>query len=629
MALMGMRDVSWGFDDLPLLDKINFQVEKGERVCLLGRNGVGKSTFLKLLNGDMVPDRGEVWRQQGISVASLKQDVLTGFDGTTFDLVTLGLGDLGKNISEYNYLSKIPEAALLSDLVQRRAQLQHLLDIDNGWAHFTRVESILSRTALDPDAKFDDLSAGMKRRALFAQALAQAPDILLLDEPTNHFDIDSILWMEEFVLRHVKTLIFVTHDRAFLKNVSTRILELDRGTLTSYDCDYDSYLKRKQAALDAEENQNRQFDKKLSQEEIWIRQGVKARRTRNEGRVTALQQMREALRVRRKKIGNVRIQIQEAEKTGKLVIEAKEISFLYDHIPVLKDFSTLIMREDKIGIIGPNGAGKTTLLGILLKEITPDSGSVRHGTNLQIAYFDQLRMALDEEKTVVENIAEGNDFIIFNGEKRHVISYLKDFLFSPQRCHMPVNILSGGEKNRLLLAKLFTQPANMLVLDEPTNDLDIETLELLEELLFEFSGTILIVSHDRAFLNNVVTSTLVFEGNGQVTEYAGGYDDWLIQKPKPDIIQLPEKKVPEKNKQKPRQSKTTKLTFKEKQELKDLPQLIDKFESRQKELYEIMSDPLFYKRDKSEIAQVKSRLEETEKAIENAYNRWEELESRN
>jgi ABC transport system ATP-binding/permease protein len=625
MALMGMRDVSWGFDDPPLLENINFQIEKGERVCLLGRNGVGKSTFLKLLSGEVAPDHGEIWRQQGVSVASLKQDVLTSFDSTIFDLVAQGLGDLGKIMAEYNRLNKMPETDQMSDLFQRREQLQHLLDLDHGWTLFTRVENVLSRTGLEPETNFADLSAGMKRRALFARALAQAPDILLLDEPTNHFDIESILWMEEFILRHIKTLVFVTHDRAFLKNISTRVLELDRGVLTSYDGDYDIYLQRKQAALDVQENQNRQFDKKLSQEEAWIRQGVKARRTRNEGRVTALEKMREAFQARRKKIGNVRMQVQEAERTGKLVIEATEVCFFYDEKSILKDFSTLIMRGDKVGIIGPNGVGKTTLLSILLKEIPPDSGNVRHGTNLQIAYFDQLRMTLDENKTVAENISEGNDFIVFNGEKRHVISYLKDFLFSGQRCRMPVHVLSGGEKNRLLLAKLFTQPSNILLLDEPTNDLDIETLELLEELLFEFSGTILIVSHDRAFLNNVVTSTLVFEGSGHITEYAGGYDDWLIQKPKPDVIQPSEKKVPEKSKQKPKQHKIKKLTFKEKQELKDLPQLIENLESRQKELFETMSDPLFYKMEKKEITRVKSQLEETEKAIEDAYIRWEEL----
>ena len=628
MALMGMRDVSWGFDDPPLLENINFQIEKGERVCLLGRNGVGKSTFLKLLSGEIAPDRGEVWRQAGVSIASLVQEVKSEFEGTVFDLVAGGLGEKGKILVEYNHLTQLPERLYDLHLLKRREQIQHMLDIDNGWALFTRVESVLSRTGLNAGTKFNDLSAGLKRRVLFARALAQEPDILALDEPTNHFDIESILWMEEFILRHIKTLVFVTHDRAFLKNISNRVLELDRGVLNSYDCDYVTYLKRRQAELDAEETQNRQFDKKLCKEEIWIRQGVKARRTRNEGRVRALEKMREAYRARRKKLGNVRMQVQEAERTGKLVIEAGEVCYSYGQNKVLKDFSTVIMRGDKVGIIGPNGIGKTTLLGILLKEILPCSGHVRHGTNLQIAYFDQLRMSLNEEKTVVENIVEGNDFIIFNGEKRHVISHLKDFLFSPQRCRMPVHILSGGEKNRLLLAKLFTQPSNVLVLDEPTNDLDIETLDLLEELLFEFSGTVLIVSHDRAFLNNVVTSTLVFEGNGKVTEYAGGYDDWLVQRPKTDVTQLSEKKVPEKTKARPRQIKTQKLTFKEKQELKDLPQIIEKFESRQKELYEKMVDPLLYKTAKNEIARIKSELEETEKAIEDAYLRWEELESR-
>ena len=628
MALMGMRDVSWGFDNPPLLDNITFQIEKGERVCLIGRNGVGKSTFLKLLSGEMVPDRGEVWRQGGVSIALLTQDVITGFEGTIFDLVAEGLGDKGKILVEYNCLTKIPEPLNSPDLLKRREQLQHMLDTDNGWAFFYRVESVLSRTGLDAGTKYNDLSAGMKRRVLFARCLAQEPDILALDEPTNHFDIESILWMEDFILRHIKTLIFVTHDRAFLKNISNRVIELDRGTLTSYDCDYEKYLNRKQAALDAEENQNRQFDKKLSQEEIWIRQGVKARRTRNEGRVRALEKMREAYRARRKKLGNVRMQLQEAERTGKLVIEATDLCHSYGNTVVLKNFSTVIMRGDKVGIIGPNGIGKTTFLSILLKVILPDSGKIRHGTNLEIAYFDQLRMSLDEEKTVAENIGEGNDFIVFNGEKRHVISHLRDFLFSPQRCRMPVHVLSGGEKNRLLLAKLFTQPSNVLVLDEPTNDLDIETLDLLEELLLEFPGTVLIVSHDRAFLNNVVTSTLVFEGNGIVSEYAGGYDDWLVQRPKPENPQSSEKKTAERIKQKPGQIRTQKLTFKEKQELKDLPQLIEKLESEQKDLYEKMADPLLYKMDKNEMARIKSELEKTEKAIEEAYYRWEELESR-
>ncbi|MFO8086146.1 MAG: ATP-binding cassette domain-containing protein [Desulfobacterales bacterium] len=630
MALMGMRNVSWGFDTPPLLENFNFQIEKGERVCLLGRNGVGKSTFLKLLSSELLPDQGEVWHQQGVTVVLLRQEVTTSFNGTVFDLIAQGLGDPGKTIAEYNHLNKVPEAAHTTDSVKRREQLQHLLDADDGWALFNRIESVLSRTGLEAETGFEELSAGMKRRALFACALVQNPDILLLDEPTNHLDIEAVIWMEEFILRYIKTLVFITHDRFFLKNIATRVLELDRGTLISNACDYDTYLKRKQAALDAEEKQNREFDKKLSQEEAWIRQGVKARRTRNEGRVKVLEKMREEFRARRKKIGNVNLQVQEAEKTGKLVIEAKDVSFSHGQATILKEFSSIIMRGDKVGIIGPNGVGKTTLLAILLKEIPPDTGYVRHGTNLQIAYFDQLRITLDEHKTVAENINEGNDYIVFNGVKRHVISHLKDFLFSPQRCRMPVHVLSGGEKNRLLLAKLFTQPFNLLVLDEPTNDLDMETLELLEELLFEFSGTILLVSHDRAFLNNVVTSTMVFEGNGQITQYAGGYDDWLIQRPKPDVASSTGNNSAEKSKSefRNRLPKPLKLTFKEQLELKELPQKIDTLEARQKTLFETLSNPAFYKTEKNEIARAKAHLEETEKMIEKAYARWEELETK-
>ena len=531
MALIGMRNVCWGFGEPPLLENVTFQIEKGERVCLVGRNGVGKSSLLKLLGGEMLPDSGDVWRRQGISVAALEQDVPAGFDGTIFDVVAEGLGQTGRALAEHSRISRDPEIRDNSRLAKRRDELQHMLDTDGGWELSTRVENILSRTRLDPENRFADLSAGLKRRVLFARALVCKPDLLLLDEPTNHLDIDTIIWMEEFIQRHVKTLLFITHDRAFLKKIASRIMELDRGRLVSYDCDYATYLKRKQAALEIEETQNGVFDKKLSQEEAWIRKGIKARRTRNEGRVRSLQKMRAAYRARRRQIGNVRLQVQEAERTGKLVIEARAVSFSYGQTPIVQDFSTVIMRGDKVGIIGPNGVGKTTLLKILLKEASPETGSVRHGTNLQVVYFDQLRAQLDEQKTVRENIAAGNDFIIFNGEKRHVISHLQDFLFSPERCRTPVGVLSGGEKNRLLLAKLFTKPANVLVLDEPTNDLDAETLELLEELIFEYRGTLLLVSHDRAFLNNSVTSTIVFEGNGQVVEYAGGYDDWLSQRP--------------------------------------------------------------------------------------------------
>ena len=627
MALIGMRDVCWGFGEPLLLENITFQIGKGERVCLMGRNGVGKSTLLKLLGGEILPDSGDVWSRQGISVAALKQDVPAGFDGTIFDVVAEGIGETGRALAEHSRICRNAEIRDNPQLAKRRDELQHRLNAAGGWELLTRIENILSRTRLDPDRRFADLSAGLKRRTLFARALARKPDLLLLDEPTNHLDIDTIIWMEEFILRHVKTLLFITHDRAFLKKIASRIMELDRGCLVSYDCDYATYLKRKQAAVEIEETQNGVFDKKLSREEAWIRKGIKARRTRNEGRVKSLQKMRAAYRARRRKIGNARLQVQAAERTGKLVIEARAVGFSYGEATVVRDFSTVIMRGDKVGIIGPNGVGKTTLLKILLKTANPETGSVRHGTNLQVVYFDQLRAQLDEQKSVRENIVAGNDFINFNGQKRHVISYLQDFLFSPQRCRTPVHVISGGEKNRLLLARLFTQPANVLVLDEPTNDLDAETLELLEELIFEYKGTLLLVSHDRAFLNNVVTSTIVFEGNGQVAEYTGGYDDWLRQRPQRAAELPPQKNGPKKVRPKSRPGPSRKLGYMQKREMQDLPQKIEALESEQKKLFAILSDPLFYKNEKKEIAGVKSDLDRVEREIETAYSRWEELET--
>ena len=627
MAIIGMRDVCWGFGETPLLESITFQIEKGERVCLVGRNGVGKSSLLKLLDGDMLPDSGDIWRRQGISVAALEQDVPAGFDGTIFDVVAEGLGQTGRVLAEHSRICRDPEVRGNLKLAKRRDELQHLLDTDGGWELSTRVENILSRTRLNPENRFVDLSAGLKRRVLFARAMVSKPDLLLLDEPTNHLDIDTIIWMEEFILRHVKTLLFITHDRAFLKKIADRIMELDRGRLVSYDCDYAAYLKRKQAALEIEETQNGVFDKKLSREETWIRKGIKARRTRNEGRVRSLQKMRAACRARRRQIGNVKLQVQEAERTGKLVIEARAVSFSYGPAPIVQGFSTVIMRGDKVGIIGPNGVGKTTLLKILLKEARPETGSVRHGTNLQVVYFDQLRAQLDEQKTVRENIAAGNDFIIFDGQKRHVISYLQDFLFSPERCRTPVGVLSGGEKNRLLLARLFTRPANVLVLDEPTNDLDAETLELLEELIYEYRGTLMLVSHDRAFLNNSVTSTIVFEGNGQVAEYVGGYDDWLSQRPQQESEQLPEKSSRKKARPKPKARPSQKLGYMQQRELQDLPHRIEAFESEQKELTAILSDPSFYQKEKGAITGIKKDLDRVEHEIETAYRRWEELEA--
>ncbi len=627
MALISMRDVCWGFSQPPLLENITLQIEKGERLGLLGRNGVGKSTLLKLVSGQILPDSGDIWRQQGVTIAALEQDVPAAIGGTVFDVVADGLTENGRPPAEPDRFPKAPGQFRAGDPVGRSLKLRPGLDTSDGWKLLKQIESVLSRTGLDPDKKFTDLSAGMKRRALFARAIALEPDLLLLDEPTNHLDVDAITWLEKFILRQVKTLLFVSHDRVFLQRVANGIFELDRGRLVSYHCDYASYLKRRQADADAEEKLNRVFDKKLSQEEAWIRQGIKARRTRNEGRVRALETMRAAYRARRKKIGNVRLQIQEAERTGKLVIEAQDVAFQHGETSLLRDFSTTIMRGDKVGVIGPNGVGKTTLLKVLLKEIEPVAGRVRHGSHLQAAYFDQLRIMLDEQRTVQENIGDGNDYIIFNGQKRHVIGYLQDFLFSPARCRMPVHVLSGGEKNRLMLARLFTMSANVFVLDEPTNDLDAETLELLEDLLLEYSGTLLIVSHDRAFLNNVVTSTLVFEGDGRVIEYAGGYDDWLSQRPKMQQTESPAINTGKKTRRHSESPKERKLGYMEKRELQDLPQKIDALEAEQKELCAWMADPLFYKKEKSEITRMRTRLAQVEQDIEKAYLRWEALEA--
>ena len=588
MAILGAKNLSIAFGGNPLLKDAALQIERGERICLVGRNGVGKSTLMAILSGQLPPDGGEVWRNQGVTTGALAQDVPPGYQGTIFDIVAEGF----------------PPHVSRGEAAQK-------------------IEEVLSRAGLDPAAPFAQISSGMKRRALFARAVAPEPDVLFLDEPTNHLDIEAILWMEGYLLRFVKTIVFITHDRAFLKKVATRILELDRGKIFSYDCNYDTYLERRAAELSAEETQNALFDKKLSQEETWIRQGIKARRTRNEGRVRVLKKLREAGAARRKKTGNVKLDIQEAERSGKLVIEAENLSYAYEEKPIVQDFSTLIMRGDKVGIIGPNGSGKTTLLNLLLKNLVPDEGIVRHGTNLEIAYFDQLRDILDGEKTVQDNIADGNNFVTINGERRHVVGYLKDFLFSPDRCRTPVRVLSGGEKNRLLLAKLFTRPANVIILDEPTNDLDAETLELLEERLFDFSGTLLLVSHDRSFLNNVVTSTIVFEENGVIAEYPGGYDDWLMQRPKKGGSASQKADATSGKRRKP-----AKLGYKEEKELGELPKRIELLEEEQHTLFARLADPLFYKTEKDTVQKTQERLTQVEQEVVTAYQRWEALEEK-
>ena len=589
MALLSLRDVSLAFGGPRLLDRVAFQIERGERVCLLGRNGEGKSTLLRLIEGEVPPDEGEVLRQQGLRIARLPQEIPQGRGGLAHDEVAAGLEVEG------------PAA---------------------GPDH--RVDAILTRMGLDPDSRFDALSSGMKRRVLLARALVGDPDILLLDEPTNHLDIDAIRWLEDFLIRDGGTLIFVTHDRVFLERLATRIVELDRGRLYDWACDYPTFLKRKEELLAAEARQNALFDKRLAREETWIRKGIEARRTRNEGRVRALKAMREAREQRRERSGTARMQLQEAERSGALVIEAKGVGFGYGDRPVIRDLSTTIMRGDKVGIIGPNGAGKTTLLRLLLGELPPQEGTVRLGTNLEVSYFEQLKATLDEERTVQQNVSE-YDTIPINGQPRHVLGYLQDFLFPPERSRSLVKFLSGGERSRLLLAKLFTRPSNVLVLDEPTNDLDVETLELLESLLVEYQGTVLLVSHDRAFLNDVVTSTLALEPDGRVKESDGGYDDYLRQRPGPAPAEPKPALAPAKTAS-PTPERPRRLSFKERRELDELPKRIEALEAARQELHETMADPAFYRRDGGEIAQAKARLASLEQELAQAFERWEALE---
>jgi ATP-binding cassette subfamily F protein uup len=630
MSLIGLQDVSITFGDSPLLDRINLQIQPGERVCLLGRNGSGKTTLMKIINSDIEPDNGTVARQQGVTTALLAQEVPEGIKGTIFDVVLSGLGKKGELPAEYHRLSIKLAEENSNSLMKRLDLVQKALDAGDGWEVHRQAETIITRMRLNPEAEFQKLSAGLKRRVLLARALVSKPGILLLDEPTNHLDIDAITWLEEFLVRYESTLLFVTHDRMLVKRIATRIIELDRGKLSNWNCSYDTYLERKEAALEAERKQWMVFDKKLEKEEDWIRQGVKARLKRDQGRVAALLKMREERRIRREQQITARMYLQEARRSGKLVIDAEEVGFSYNDKPVIRDFTTLIMRRDRVGIIGPNGCGKTTLLRLLLGELTPQQGDLRQGTNLGIVYFDQLRGQLDEDKTVLDNVANGTDRVVLNGKTRHVIGYLQDFLFTPERSRNFVKVLSGGERNRLLLAKLFARPSNLLVMDEPTNDLDIETLELLEELLMNYPGTLLLVSHDRTFLNNVVTSTLVFEGEGRVVEYIGGYDDWLMQRPKEEV---PDSTGTEKSKKKERVKSMSspgkrqrKLTNKEREELEMLPQRIESLEEEQEGLYRQMAEPAFYQQDGDKIVQANQRLEELKQELAAAYQRWEELE---
>jgi ATP-binding cassette subfamily F protein uup len=629
MPLLRLDKVNLAFGHRPLLENADLEIFRGERVCLLGRNGEGKSSMMRLISGQVVADDGTCWVRPGIRVAQLSQEVDLDSDDIVFKVVAGGLPGLADLLTDYHEAAVSLAHNPGPEEVNRLAHLQHELEAADGWKMEQRVETVLSRLGLDGDVLFSSLSGGWRRRAMLARALVSEPDILLLDEPTNHLDIEAIAWLEEFLLEYTGALLFVSHDRAFVRKMSSRILELDRGRLSSWPGNYDAYLRGKAEQLETEAKHNALFDKRLSEEEVWIRQGIKARRTRNEGRVRALEAMREQRRQRRERSGAAKIQVEAGETSGKLVFEAEDVSFSYDDTPVIRNFSTRIMRGDRVGIIGPNGAGKSTLVKLLLGQLQPVTGRLTRGTKLEVAYFDQQRAQLDENKSVMNNVADGNQHIMVAGNRRHVAGYLQDFLFPPERLQSPVKSLSGGERNRLLLARLFTQPANLLVMDEPTNDLDVETLELLEEMIDQFQGTLLLVSHDREFLDNVVTSSLVITPEGRVEEYVGGYSDWQRQRPRPGGTKTATAKSAEKQNEKPAAvKKVAKLSYKEQRELDTLPKTIEELETQQSSLSDQISGASFYQQDQDTIQATLTRLDEVNTKLETCFERWAQLEER-
>lgn len=637
MTLLKLTNVSLAYGNNPLLDGVSWQIARGERVCIIGRNGTGKSSMLSLVKGSQLPDDGEIWRAPGLKIGELPQELPLADARTVFDVVAEGLAGVGQLLADYHHLSQnIQNEADLDKLMH----VQQELEAKDGWRLQQLVDSTLSRLQLPADKTLAELSGGWRRRVLLAQALVSEPDLLLLDEPTNHLDIGAIAWLEEALMGFNGAVLFITHDRAFLQNLATRILELDRGHMIDWNGDYASFLVHKEQQMAAEETANALFDKKLAQEEVWIRQGIKARRTRNEGRVRALKALRAERSERREHQGKANIQIDAAEKSGKQVIVVEHASFAHPGgEPLIRDFSMVLQRGDRIGLLGANGTGKTTLLKLLLGDLQPTSGKVEAGTRLEVAYFDQLRHQLELEKTVIDNVAEGRDFITIDGQSRHVLSYLGDFLFSPQRARTPVKALSGGERARLLLAKLFSKPANLLVLDEPTNDLDVETLELLEEVLLAFQGTVLMVSHDRAFLDNVVTSTLVFEGNGVVREYVGGYQDWLRQGGSPRLLGVAEAKETKEEKAETAQAKPAtaaaaaepaptkkKLSYKVQRELEALPAKIDAVEKNIAAVQAEIAEPAFYQQTPERTGETIARLDALQAELDELLERWAELE---
>ncbi|OAI18325.1 MULTISPECIES: ATP-binding cassette domain-containing protein [Methylomonas] len=627
MPLIRLTNVSIAFGTHALLDHADFQLDPGERVGLLGRNGEGKSTLMKIIAGDIHADHGEIWKQPELRLAWLEQQPNLNDGDTIYEAVAGGLGELGGLIARYHELLTHMDGSEAG--LDALGEVQHKLEAGNGWQFQQRVEAVLSRLQLPADLKVSSLSGGWKRRVALARALVIDPEVLLLDEPTNHLDFESITWLEEQLLNFAGAVLFVTHDRAFLQKLATRIIDLDRGQLTSWAGNYQDYLVRKAAALEDEANQNAEFDKKLAKEEVWIRQGIKARRTRNEGRVRALKKLRAERAERRNTQGTAKLSLNKGEVSGKKVIEAVDVEFSYGDRTIIRDFSIRIDRGDKIGLIGNNGAGKSTLLKLLLGQLQPTQGTVELGTNLQIAYFDQLREQLDPEISVADSVLDGGEFIDLPGGRRHVMSYLADFLFAPARARSPVKSLSGGEKNRLLLARLFTKPANLIVMDEPTNDLDLETLEILEEKLVEYQGTLLLVSHDREFLDNVVTSVLVFEGEGRVEEYIGGYADWFALSERNKKQQAEVAKVADAaaKKDKPKTAPAKKLSFKEQRELEQLPERIEQLESRQAELTATIGGGEFYKQSQEAVAASLAELQAVETELAAAYSRWDELDA--
>ena len=630
MAYITLRDVHLAFGGHALLDGANFNLERGERVCLIGRNGEGKSTLLKLIEGSLLPDTGEVSIQNGLTVSMLAQDVPMD-SGKVADIVADGAGEAATVLKDYHEAS---DACVLGDMeaCDRMGMLQHKLDQLDGWALENKVNTILGKMGLDPNADLADLSGGRKRRVLLARALLTQPDVLLLDEPTNHLDVESIEWLEKFLLdQNNLTLLFISHDRSFVDSIATRIVELDRGVLRGYEGNYSRYLDLKAQQMEAEEKQNALFDKKLAEEEAWIRQGIKARRTRNEGRVRALKALREQSKARRSQQGKVSMATQEAHRSGKLVFEIENLSVSYGEQPLIKDFSAIVLRGDRIGLVGDNGVGKTTLIKAILGEIE-HSGAVKTGTQLEVAYFDQLRNALDLEKTVMANVSEGSDFVDVNGNRRHIYSYLQDFLFSPERARTPVKALSGGERNRILLAKLLLKPSNLIVMDEPTNDLDMVTLELLEEMLSEYKGTLLLISHDRAFMDNVVTSTWVFDGKGNIDEYIGGYQDYLEQRPDQKVVdQKSDVKKAQAKAEAAALAATTpkkvKLSYKDQRELEQLPAEMEKLEKEQAELSTKLADGSWFVSNADAATKASQRLAEIEELLLEKLERWDELEN--